>query len=159
MKRLAVALGVAAAAVAGVAWWLHEPAEVATTPEQPRVLAHAEVPGAPASAESPAGRKVDELRTMSESVRNSTFVIAIRAAGFMCEDVVDVYAGADAPAWRARCRDSRAYYVRVADAGELAVEPTLDYFDGIGASPRAIDSDRGQPDSTALPPERFEPRR
>jgi len=157
MKGLAVALGVAAAAVAGAAWWLHEPAGVATKPEQPRVLAQAEIPSAPAAAESPASRKLDELRTMSESVRNSTFVIAIRAAGFMCEDVVDVYAGADAPAWRARCRDSRAYYVRIADAGELAVEPTLDYFDAV--TPRVIDSERGRPDPTALPPEPLEPRR
>ncbi len=106
--------------------------------------------------DSPASRKLDELRTMSESVRNSTFVIAIRAAGFMCEDVVDVYAGADAPAWRARCRDSRAYYVRVADAGELAVEPTLDYFDGVGA-PRVVEfDDRGLRDRA---PEPLEPRR
>jgi hypothetical protein len=161
MKRLAVALGVAAAAVAGVAWWPRQPPAVATAPEQPRVLARAEAApaAAPAPADSPASRKLDELRTMSESVRNSTFVIAIRAAGFMCEDVVDVYAGADAPAWRARCRDSRAYYVHVADAGDLAVEPTLDYFDGVGAPPRAIDSERGRPDPTGLPPEPLEPRR
>jgi hypothetical protein len=156
MKRLAVALGVAAAAVAGVAGWLHEPAEVATTSEQPRVLAQAEVPSAPAAAESPASRKRDELRTLSESVRNSTFVIAIRAAGYMCEDIVDVYAGADVPAWRARCRDSRAYYVRVADAGELAVEPTLDYFDGVGA-PRVVEfDDGGLRDRAAVP---LDPRR
>jgi hypothetical protein len=155
MKRLAVALGVAAV-VAGVAWWLHEPAEVAPRPEGPRVLAHAEVPSAPVSAESPASRKLDELRTMSESVRNGTFVIAIRAAGFMCEDVVDVYASADVPAWRARCRDSRAYYVHVADAGELAVEPTLDYFDSVVA-PRPVESDDRSPRDRAPVP--LEPRR
>jgi hypothetical protein len=158
MKRLAVALGVAAAVAAGVVWWPRGPAEVATTPERPRVLARAEAAPAPAPADSPASRKLDELRTMSESVRNSTFVIAIRAAGFMCEDVVDVYAGADVPAWRARCRDSRAYFVRVADAGALIVEPTLDYFDSVVA-PGAIDSDRGRPDRTTGPPERLEPRR
>jgi hypothetical protein len=151
MKRLAVAFGVATAAVAGATWWLREPGETATTPEQPRVLAHAEVPAAPAP-DSPASRKLDELRTMSESVRNSTFVIAIRAAGFMCEDVVDVYAGTDAPAWRARCRDSRAYYVRVADSGEFAIEPTLDYFDSVIA-PR---DDRGPSDRAPVP---LEPRR
>jgi hypothetical protein len=160
MKRLAVALGVAAAVAAGVAWWPQGPAEVATIPERPRVLARAEAEPAAALAlpDSPASRKLDELRTMSESVRNSTFVIAIRAAGFMCEDVVDVYGGADVPAWRARCRDSRAYFVRVADAGELAVEPTLDYFDSVAAPP-AIDTDRGRPDRTTGPPERLDPRR
>ncbi len=160
MKRLAVALGVAAAAVAGVAWWPHEPAEVAAAPEQPRMLANVEAAAAhtPAPADSPANRKLEELRTMSESVRNGTFVIAIRAAGFVCEDVVDIYGGADVPAWRARCRNSRAYFVRVADAGDLAVEPTLDYFDSVAAPP-AIDSDRGRPDQTTGPPERLDPRR
>lgn len=159
MKRLAVAVGVAAAALAGAGWWLQRPAEVAFVPEPPRVLAHADVPvAAPLPADSPASRKLDELRTMSESVRNSTFVIAIRAAGFMCEDVVDVYAAADAPAWRARCRDSRAYFVRVADAGELAVEPTLDFFDSV-AAPVTIDSDRNRPDRTVVPLEPSEPRR
>jgi len=92
---------------------------------------------------------------MSQSVRNSTFVIAIRAAGFMCEDVVDVYAGADVPAWRARCRDSRAYYVRVADEGELAVEPTLDYFDSVVGRPLELD-DRSRPGLAPVP---LEPRR
>ena len=160
MKPQAIALGLAAAAVAGAAWWLQGPAEVATTPERPRVLARAETAPAAAlvPADSPANRKLDELRTMSESVRNSTFVMAIRTAGFMCEDVVDAYGGADAPAWRARCRDSRAYFVRVADAGDLVVEPTLDYFDSVAAPP-AIDSDRGRPDQTTGPPERLEPRR
>jgi hypothetical protein len=159
MKRLVVALGVAAAVAAGVAWWLGEPAEVAKPPEQPRVPAHAEVATAPAPVDAPASRKLHELRAMSESVRNSTFVIAIRAAGFMCEDVVDVYAGADAPTWRARCRDSRAYFVRVADAGELAVEPTLDYFDSVIA-PRAVESDDRSPrDRAPVPLEPSEPRR
>ena len=138
MRRLAVALGVAAAAVAGVAWWSHEPAEVAALPEQPRVLANAEVAAAQtpapvfAPADSPASRKLDELRTMSASVRNGTFVIAIRAAGFVCEDVVGVdQAEAGAPAWRARCPDLRAYLLSVAADGGLAVEPTLDHWDAV----------------------------
>jgi len=159
MKRLAAAFGVAVA-VGGTVWLAHEPAEVAPRPERPRVLADAAVPAAPPlPSASPARRKLDELRTMSESVRNSTFVIAIRAAGFMCEDVVDVYAGADVPAWRARCRDSRAYYLRVADAGELAVEPTLDYFDSVVPSRSVEPGDRGLPDRAPVPLDRFEPRR
>ncbi len=133
MKRLAVTLGGVAAVVAGLAWWLREPAWVDTPPERPRVLAHAEVAAsASAPADSPASRKLDELRTMSESVRNSTFVIAIRTAGFVCEDVVGVdQAEAGAPAWRARCPDLRAYLVRVADDGGLAVEPTIDHWDAV----------------------------
>jgi hypothetical protein len=149
MKRLAVALGAAAALAAGAGWWLRAPTAVVTTvPEPPRVLARAEPAPAPPLPESPASRKVDELRTMSESVRNSTFVIAIRAAGFMCEDVVNVYASAEVPSWRARCPDNRAYYVRVADAGDLVVEPTLDYFDSV--APRPLEG-RGPPESAPVP--------
>jgi hypothetical protein len=158
MKRLAAAFGTAAAVVAGAVWWLHEPADVAAPPEPTRVLAHADVPAASPPQDSPAKRKLDELNALSESVRNSTFVIAIRAAGFVCEDVVDVYVGVDVSTWRARCRDSRAYYIRVADAGDLAVEPTLDYFDGV--APGAVEyKDRGRPDRPVVPPERFDPRR
>jgi len=160
MKRLAVALGVAAAAVAGAAWWLREPAKPAPTPERPRVLANAEAvaPPLPAPVASLASRKRDELLAMSESVRNSTFVVAIRAAGFMCEDVVDVYEAVDVPAWRARCRDSHAYYVRVADAGDLTVEPTLDYFDGVGV-PRSVELENRRPDRGVVPLEPREPQR
>jgi hypothetical protein len=161
MKRLAVALGVAAAG-AGVAWWLREPAEVvpAASPERPRPVASAEsaAPPLPAPLASLASRKLEELQAMSESVRNSTFVVAIRAAGFMCEDVVDVLAGTDVPAWRARCRDNHAYYLRVADAGDLEVEPTLDYFDSVG-TPRTVEPDNRRPDRTTVPLEPTEPRR
>jgi hypothetical protein len=156
MKRLAVALGVAAAAVAGAAWLLRQPLYVVTA--RIEVPERAEPAASPPAAGSPATRKLDELRAMSESVRNSTFVIAIRAAGFMCEDVVDVYTGTDAPAWRARCRDSRAYYVRVADSGELAIEPTLDYFDSVVA-PRIELDDRSPRNRAPVPLEPLEPRR
>ncbi len=56
---------------------------------------------------------------------------------------------ADVPAWRARCRDSRAYYLRVADAGELAVEPTLDYFDSVGPQ-RSVEIGRASVRRTAV---------
>jgi hypothetical protein len=92
---------------------------------------------------------------MSESVRNSTFVIAIRAAGFVCEDVIGVdQAEAGAPAWRTRCPDLLAYLVRVGDDGGLAVEPTLDHSDSV--VPRPIPVPQGNPPDLLGP---REPRR
>jgi hypothetical protein len=132
MRWLAVTLGVLAAVATGVALWLRAPDEIAAPPKLPRVLAPAEVRAAAPPAESPAARKLDELNAMSESVRNSTFVIAIRAAGFVCEDVIGVdQAEAGAPAWRARCPDLHAYLVNVRDDGGLGVEPTIDHFDSV----------------------------
>jgi hypothetical protein len=135
MKRLAAALAVAAVVVAAAMWWPRAPEERAPAPETQRVLAHADAPPSTppaAPTESPAARKVAELRALSESVRNSTFVIAIRAAGLVCEDVIGVdQIELGAPAWRARCPDLRAYFVRVTDAGELAVEPALAHFDSV----------------------------
>ena len=134
MTRIAVGLVLVAALAAGAMWWLRAPEEKGPLPAPPRVLAHVDAPPSPqpSPTESPAVRKLAELRAMSESVRNSTFVIAIRAAGFVCEDVIGVdQAEAGAPAWRARCPDLHAYLVRVDDVGALAVEPTIDHWDSL----------------------------
>jgi len=73
---------------------------------------------------------VDELTTSSETFRNTSFVMAIRHAGFVCDDVADVYQGDIASGtWRVSCRDMRAYTIDVAVDGVLAVEPVLHYFD------------------------------
>lgn len=133
MKRIAAALGAAAAVAAAVAWWLRSPEESAPPPpEPPRILAHATAEPTRKLPEAPAARKLAELRAMSESVRNSTFVIAIRGAGFVCEDVIGVdQAERDAPAWRAHCPGLLAYLLSVRDDGALGVEPTLDHWDGV----------------------------
>lgn len=153
MKRVAAALGAAAAIVAAAVWWLQAPHE-APPPEPPRILARAEPrKPPPPPADSPAARKLAELRAMSESVRNGTFVIAIRAAGFVCEDVTRVdQAEPDAPVWRAHCPDLLAYLVSVRDDGGLAVEPTLDHWDGV---PPAIPI---RPAPEASPPDLLTPR-
>ncbi len=129
---------VVAVGVAVALWLLRSPAPVPpqAAPEPERVLAHADAVPAPlptpASAESPANARLAELRAMSDSVLRSTFVVAIRSAGFLCEDVVGVDQGeAGAPVWRARCPDLRAYLVGVNDAGGLSVEPTLDHWDAV----------------------------
>ena len=89
-----------------------------------------EPPLPPALLTAAATAKVDELNISSETFRNTSFVIAIRRAGFVCDDVANVYQGdAASGTWRVSCRDMRAYTVGVADDGLLAVEPVLHYFD------------------------------
>jgi hypothetical protein len=99
----------------------------ADTPAEPVRVAAAD-----ALAESPAVIRLRELRAMSETYRNTTFVIAIREAGYVCHQLLDVHGGVDdAMAWTADCSDMLAYTVRIASAGTLAVEPLATYFDGL----------------------------
>jgi len=158
MTRIAVALVLVAAMAAGAIWWLRAPEQSGPLPTPPRVLAHADAPSPtqPAPPESPATRKLAELRALSESVRNGTFVIAIRAAGFVCEDVIGAdQAAPDAPAWRARCRDLRAYILRVDDAGALAIEPTVPYWDSVVVP---VSGPQGSPPQRLNPPDLLQPR-
>lgn len=113
-------------------------------------------------AEPPAIITLRELRAMSETYRNTTFVIAIRDAGYVCHELLGVHGGVDsALAWTAACSDMLAYTVRVADSGSLTVEPLASYLDGVapGAEqPRQrLDQQRQfqQPQPIPLP----EPRR
>jgi hypothetical protein len=138
MKRLAGSV-VAAATVLAAWLWFGRPAPVVAPSPQPLHVSTAEVqaPRAPAVTPSPPSGKLAELRAMSPTFLASTLLIAIRDAGFVCEDVVDVdQSEPDSPVWRAHCRDLKAYLVRVADSGALAVEPTLDHWDAITPPPR-----------------------
>jgi hypothetical protein len=61
----------------------------------------------------------------SETFRNTTLLIAIRDAGYWCDDVVDATQGADdMPAWRVSCAEARAYIVSLGPSGKLRVDPT-----------------------------------
>ncbi len=156
MSRLA-AVVVAVATVAIALWLLYTPATVAPPSEPERVVAHADVETAPAvpPAVSPASAKLAELRAQSPSVLAGTFVTAIRAAGYLCEDVIGVDQGEpDAPVWRARCPDLRAYLVGVNETGGFTVEPTLDHWDAV--TPPAAPPLRGNPPEPLGP---REPRR
>jgi hypothetical protein len=89
----------------------------------------------PATPTAAATAKIDELNASSETFRNTTFVVAIRGAGFFCDDVADVYQGdTGSGTWRVSCRDMRAYTIGVGDDGALGVEPVLHLFD----APRPI---------------------
>lgn len=138
---------VAALGVIAFAWILLRNGEVpieavptlpAASPAEPvRVVS-----AAPA-AEQPAMIKLRELRAMSETYRNTTFVIAIRDAGYVCHELLGVHGGVDsALAWTAACSDMLAYTVRVADSGSLAVEPLASYLDGVGPQPDQLQAPR-----------------
>jgi hypothetical protein len=96
-------------------------ARIALAPAEPVVPPDAEL----------AAAKVRELEAMSETFRNTTFLIAIRDSGFVCNELLRVYGGIDASAkWMATCSEMHAYSVGVASTGQLQVAPTLQYFDG-----------------------------
>jgi hypothetical protein len=126
------ALGIIALA----AWWLRDRGEpsVAVNPStpSPAPLPHARPASITAPSEPASAAKLRELQAMSETYRNTTFLIAIRDAGFVCHELLDVHGGVDASlAWTAACSDMLAYTVRVADSGALGVEPLARYIDGL----------------------------
>jgi hypothetical protein len=95
--------------------------------------------------------RVRELEAMSETFRNTTFLIAIRDSGFVCNELLRVYGGIDTSAkWMATCSEMHAYAVSVASTGTLHVEPALQYSDGQWPAQRIQSID----DSTlVLPPQ------
>jgi hypothetical protein len=114
----------------------------------------ADQPSAP-PGETPAAVKLRELETMSETFRNTTFLIAIRDAGFVCNELLRVYGGMDQSAkWMATCSEMLAYTLGVAETGALSVEPFLQYHDGVPWGPRLEQGDGVTP----VPQPRLEPR-
>lgn len=101
----------------------------------------------------PAAAKLEELRASSETYRGTTFLTAIRSAGFVCYDLAGVYGGFnDSATWTVSCADMLAYTVRVDASGALVVEPAAQYLDGLSpAAPRDDGPRRG-------PPQPLEPR-
>jgi hypothetical protein len=148
---------------AGLVLWLRSPGDDTSIDIAERAAPPAQAPApAPAAGdessppgETPAAIKIRELETMSETFRNTTFLIAIRDAGFVCNELLRVYGGMDESAkWLATCSEMLAYTIGVASSGSLHVEPFLQYFDGL--TPRIIDRDFDTPSQPALPP-RLEP--
>lgn len=76
--------------------------------------------------------KVGALLAMPESYRNTTFLIAIRDAGFTCTNVIGVARGSgEVGAWRVGCDGAMAYWLGVDDAGKLVINPVA-YGDSVG---------------------------
>ncbi len=73
-----------------------------------------------------------ELANTSESFRNTTLLLAIHDAGFVCEVVAEaIDIGSPVEGWRVECPRAYVYSVGVGLAGELEVAPTLSSFDSI----------------------------
>lgn len=142
-RWLAVAAVLVTVGAVVTAVWLHYPAGRREGPQQsvtePAVV---EAAASDSTRSQPALQnaervKLEELRAMSETFRNTTLLIAIREAGYLCSEVVSVYGGTgDSTTWTVSCREVLAYAVGVNHEGALRVEPTLQYLDGLldGAS-------------------------
>ena len=146
MQTREIALGIAATAVivaGGLALLARSPSDepqpIAPSNE-PLTIAVSDAPRAVAPAahhDAEAAAKVRELEAMSETFRNTTFVIVIRDAGYVCNELLRVYGGIDdSGKWTATCSEMLSYTVAVAGNGTLRVEPMLQYFDGL--SPAVI---------------------
>jgi hypothetical protein len=68
------------------------------------------------------------VREMSQTFRHGTFLIAIRAAGFYCDDVVAAHESDDG-VWAASCKDLQGYKISVEALDRLGVEPIPHYVD------------------------------
>jgi len=107
--------------------------------------------------ETPAAAKLRELNALSETYRNTTFLIAIRDSGYVCPELLGVYGGVnDSGTWTATCSQMLAYTVRVASTGALRIEPMLQHVDSITPQPEQ----RFEPDGErVLPPQELQPPR
>jgi len=122
----------------------------------PRVVAEPPAPTDDALVED----KVRELEAMSETFRNTTFLIAIRDAGYTCNDLLRVYGGIDdSGKWTATCSEMLSYTVGVAGNGALHVEPMLQYFDGTGPAVLPSESGPGRQPRLLFPPQVPQPQR
>jgi hypothetical protein len=119
------------------------PAAAPAPAEPPLAIARADFEPEASLPETPAAVKVRELEAMSETFRNTSFLIAIRDAGFVCNELLRVYGGLDGAAkWAATCSEMLAYTLSVAESGGLRVDPMLQYFDGV-TRPVRIEQDSG----------------
>lgn len=146
--RLVAVLALGMLAAAAVSVWVHAPPEL-EDPAAPAALAAAA--GAARSAPPPRGERVaaapeaaaeargyavqQDLTTASSTYRNTTLLVAIRDAGFVCDRVVEAMQAGDAlSGWRVDCGPTLAYSVVVGEAGELDVTPLPDW-EGIAPRP------------------------
>jgi hypothetical protein len=140
-RTLAVAVVIV---TAGVVFFTREPdssdeperASVPNTPEPTVIAAQPANANSSESAEGAVAARVRELEQMSETFRNTTFLIAIRDAGFVCNELRGVYGGVnDSTTWTASCSEMLAYTVRVASNGGLGIEPALQHVDSVAPAP------------------------
>jgi hypothetical protein len=97
-----------------------------------------------------------EVRAMSQTFRNGSLLVAIRRAGFYCDEVVAADESADG-VWLASCMDRRGYALIVRSVNQFDVRPIAHYFDSVFGFPPV----RNEPFrlDRDIPPERLEPER
>lgn len=95
-----------------------------------------------------------ELRKLSSTFRNSTFLIAIRENGFYCEDVVAAHESTDG-VWLASCAEKLGYTLTVRDVDEFDVRPVAHYFDSVTPSPQLREQLNRSPPPAGLELERL----
>jgi hypothetical protein len=148
LKLLAVASVVVGAVTALLLGGPRAPARQATVLEvsrvDPPVPPKIEAPerGGMSPSDSPdavPAREQIGLAEMSETFRNTTFLIAIRDAGFVCEDVVAAHES-DADIWVASCRDiGSGFEIDAGDPEKLVVRPAARYIDALDLSQPLLD--------------------
>jgi hypothetical protein len=125
-----------------------QPADNSPTHNAPVVLAAAPMP----SDDAVIAAKIRELEAMSETFRNTTFVIAIRDAGYTCNELLRVYGGfGESGKWTATCSEMLAYTLGVTGKGALHVDPMMQYWDGIAAPAIRQDFEPKQPLRNSIP--------
>ena len=119
-----------------------EPSQEARNPVPSRASVVVEAPSADAkNGQGASSGDTARLREMSQSFRHSTFLIAIRYAGFYCDDVVTAHESGDG-IWIASCTDAREYKVSARPTDELSVEAI--YFEAPLRNPQ-LQFDRNLP--------------
>ena len=143
MRALTIPLAIATAAVivaGGLALLARAPSNelpAIDAPDEPLTIAVSDRPAARADARAPlddaqVAARVRELEAMSETFRNTTFLIAIRDAGYVCNELLRVYGGFDySGKWTATCTQMLSYTVGIAGNGALHIEPMTVYWDGV----------------------------
>jgi hypothetical protein len=109
-----------------------EQGERAAAQSRPVAAAAVQEDDAGVGEASPPSRRADEiararqaeLNGASPTFRNTTLLVAIRDAGYVCEDLIDArQSGDELAGWRVSCRDALAYSVAVDRSGNLVVDP------------------------------------
>ena len=142
MRHRAVTAGVLGVALLVVGYWIGSRGAVqeqrgdaeashGAILQTPRVAGEI-APVADSSASSGERASVD-LRDMSQTFRNSTLLVAIRGAGFYCDDVVSADETADG-VWVASCANRLGYTLSVVE-NQFNVCPVAHYFDSVGPPP------------------------
>jgi len=155
MRHRAIAVGVLGIALLALVYLASRrgPTPAPQTLVEPSDNAHAQTPSVAADTTTLAAgglpaaeRAASELRGMSQSFRNGSFLIAIRRAGFFCEDVVSAVETTNGT-WVASCADLLGYKVGVLGGDRFDVHPITHYFDGITPVPINRDAPLEPPSS------------